>query len=137
VEQVSEILAANEDAYGHVRFAVARDNVTVTVPAAGWIIGVTHGHIARSGANAESEVAVVVGEAGGGETGRIGDSDVLVSGHYHHLRVADWGGCVWLQAPAIDGGSDYWRVATGEVSQPGMLTFVTTVDQRVADISVL
>jgi catechol-2,3-dioxygenase len=68
----------------------------------------------------------------------IGDSDVLVSGHYHHhLRVADWGGCVWLQAPALDGGSDYWRVATGEVSQAGMLTFVTTVDQRVADISVL
>lgn len=136
VEQVAEILAANEDAYGHVRFAVARDNLTVTVPAAGWIIGVTHGHITRSGANAENKLRQWWEKQAAGKQA-VGDSDVLVSGHFHHLRVADWGGCVWLQAPALDGGSDYWRVATGEVSQAGMLTFVTTVDQRVADIAVL
>jgi hypothetical protein len=56
VEQVSEILAANEEAYGHVRFAIARDNLTVTVPSAGWIIGITHGHVTRSGANAEAKL---------------------------------------------------------------------------------
>jgi predicted phosphodiesterase len=136
VEQVSEILAANEEAYGHVRFAVARDNLTVTVPAAGWIVGVTHGHVTRSGANAESKLRSWWEKQAAGKQ-PIGDADVLVSGHYHHLRVADWGGCFWLQAPAMDGGSEYWRVATGEVSQPGMLTFVTTTDQRVCDIAVL
>lgn len=136
VEQVSEILAANEEAYGHVRFAVARDNLTVTIPSAGWIIGVTHGHVTRSGANAESKLRAWWEKQAAGKQA-IGDADVLVSGHYHHLRVADWGGCFWLQAPAMDGGSEYWRVATGEVSQPGMLTFVTSTDQRVSDIAVL
>jgi predicted phosphodiesterase len=136
VEQVSEILAANEEAYGHVRFAVARDNLTVTVPAAGWIVGVTHGHMTRNGSNAEAKLRSWWEKQAAGKQ-PIGDADVLVSGHYHHLRVADWGGCFWLQAPALDGGSEYWRVATGEVSQPGMLTFVTTTDQRVCDIAVL
>jgi predicted phosphodiesterase len=136
VEQVSEILAANEEAYGHVRFAVARDNLTVTVPAAGWIVGVTHGHMTRNGSNAEVKLRSWWEKQAAGKQ-PIGDADVLVSGHYHHLRVADWGGCFWLQAPALDGGSEYWRVATGEVSQPGMLTFVTTTDQRVCDIAVL
>jgi predicted phosphodiesterase len=136
VEQVSEILAANEEAYGHVRFAVARDNLTVTVPAAGWIVGVTHGHVTRNGSNAEAKLRSWWEKQAAGKQ-PVGDADVLVSGHYHHLRVADWGGCFWLQAPALDGGSEYWRVATGEVSQPGMLTFVTTTDQRVCDIAVL
>jgi hypothetical protein len=42
-----------------------------------------------------------------------------------------------MQAPALDGGSEYWRVATGEVSEPGMLTFVMNTHQRVADVAVL
>jgi hypothetical protein len=67
----------------------------------------------------------------------IGDADVLISGHYHHFRVADWGACLWAQAPALDGGSEYWRVATGDVSQPGMLTFVMTEQQRFSDVAVL
>lgn len=136
VEQVSEILAANPEAYGHVRFAIARDNLTVTVPAADWIIGITHGHVTRSGANAEGKLRSWWEKQAAGKQ-PIGDADVLVSGHYHHFRAADWGGCFWLQAPALDGGSEYWRVATGEVSEPGMLTFVTTKYQRVADVAVL
>ena len=42
-----------------------------------------------------------------------------------------------MKLPALDGGSEYWRVLTGEVSEPGMLTFVTSTSQRVCDIAVL
>ncbi len=136
VEQVSEILAANPDAYGHVRFVVARDNLTLTIPSAGWILGITHGHVTRNGANAEGKLRSWWEKQAAGKQ-PIGDADVLISGHYHHLRVADWGGCFWMQAPALDGGSEYWRVATGEVSEPGMLTFVMNTHQRVADVAVL
>lgn len=136
VEQVAEILAANEAAFGHVRFAIAQDSLTLTIPSAGWIIGITHGHVARqSGATEQKLRRWWEGQAAGRQA--IGDSDVLVTGHYHHLRLADWGGCVWLQAPALEGGSEWWRVATGEVSQIGMLTFVTTTEQRVSDLAVL
>jgi predicted phosphodiesterase len=136
VEQVSEILAANPDAFGHVRFAIARDALTVTIPCGEWIIGVTHGHVARAAGTAETKLRRWwEGQAAGRQP--IGDADVLVSGHYHHLRVADWGGCVWLQAPAMEGGSEWWRVSTGQASQIGMLTFVTTPTDRVTDLAVL
>ena len=136
VEQVSEILAANPEAFGHVRFAVARDALTLTIPSAGWIIGITHGHVASRGAGAEAKLQRWwEGQAAGRQP--IGDADILVTGHYHHLRVADWGGCVWLQAPAMEGGSEWWRVSTGQLSQIGMLTFVTTTEQRVTDLAVL
>ena len=136
VEQVAEILAANPDAYGHVRFAVARDNLTVTVPSAGWILGITHGHVSRNGSNAEGKLRSWWEKQAAGKQ-PIGDVDVLISGHYHHLRVADWGGCLWMQAPALDGGSEYWRVLTGERSEPGMLTFVMNPTARACDIAVL
>ena len=136
VEQVSEILAANEEAFGHVRFVIARDNLTVTIPSAGWVVGITHGHVARSGNGAEGKLRQWWEKQAAGRQ-PIGDADVLVTGHYHHLRVADWGGCVWLQAPALEGGSEWWRVSMGEMSQIGMLTFVMSEDQRVSDLAVL
>jgi len=136
VEQVSEILAANPDAFGHVRFVIARDNLTVTIPSAGWIVGITHGHVARSGTGAEGKLRQWWEKQAAGRQ-PIGDADVLVTGHYHHLRMADWGGCVWLQAPALEGGSEWWRVSNGEMSQIGMLTFVTSESQRVSDVVVL
>ena len=136
VEQVSEILAANPEAFGHVRFAIAKDALTLTIPVEGWVVGITHGHVARSGGTAEAKLMRWwEGQAAGRQP--IGDSDILVTGHYHHLRVADWGGCVWLQAPALEGGSEYWRVSSGQVSEIGMLTFVTTKGQRVTDLAVL
>lgn len=136
VEQVQEILAANPDAFKHVRFAVARDSVTCTIESAGWILGLTHGHVAGGSGAPEKKLRDWWQKQAGGKQ-PIGDSDVLVTGHYHHLRVADWGGCFWLQCPALDGGSEWWRVAMGEQSQAGMLTFGMYPDVRVADIEVL
>ena len=136
VEQVAEILAANPDAFGHVRFAVARDALTLTIPACDWVIGITHGHVAYRGSNPEAKLQRWwEGQAAGRQP--IGDADILVSGHYHHLRIADWGGCLWLQAPAMEGGSEWWRVSTGTVSQIGMLSFVTTPTERATDIAIL
>lgn len=136
VEQVAEILAANPEAFGHVRFAIAKDALTLTIPTAGWITGITHGHIAYRGSNPEAKLQRWwEGQAAGRQP--IGDSDILVTGHYHHLRIADWGGCVWLQAPAMEGGSEWWRQATGQASQIGMLTFVSSETERVTDIAVL
>jgi predicted phosphodiesterase len=136
VEQVQEILAANPDAFGHVKFVIAGDSLTLTIPCAEWILGITHGHMARGGANAEQKLRRWWADQSAGRQ-PIGDADILITGHYHHLRVADWGGCVWLQAPALDGGSEWWRVSAGEVSQPGMLTFVTTPNDRVTDMAIL
>ena len=44
---------------------------------------------------------------------------------------------MWLQSPALEGGSEWWRVSTGQTSQIGMLTFVTTERERVTDLAIL
>lgn len=136
VEQVAEILATNPEAYGHVKFIIPSDHLTVTVEIAGWILGLTHGHVARASGTAEAKLRTWFNKMAGGKQ-NIGNSDILVTGHYHHLRQADWGGCMWLQAPTLDSGSDWWRMVSGEHSEAGILTFAVYPDKRVADLEVL
>lgn len=61
------------------------------------------------------------------------DADILVTGHYHHLRVQPTGRSQrtgkskwWLQAPTLDNGSDWFRNASGDDSDPGLLVFQIT-----------
>lgn len=136
VEQVADALAMNPEAYGHVEFIMPKDHLTLTVETAGWILGLTHGHVAKMSGSAEQKLQRWY-EKQAASKQPIGDSDILVTGHYHHLRQADWGGCHWLQAPALDGGSEWWRLMGGGVSQTGLLTFATYPERRVADLEVL
>jgi len=54
---------------------------------------------------------------------------VLVSGHFHHLRVVELGSTqrgssrYWVQASTLDNGSNWWRTSQGEDSQPGLVCF--------------
>lgn len=56
-------------------------------------------------------------------------STVLVSGHFHHLRVQELGSTnrgtsrFWVQASTLDNGSNWWRLNSGEDSQPGLVCF--------------
>ena len=137
VEQVAEILATNPETYGHVRFAIPKDRpLALTLEVAGHILGITHGHLARSsGAPEERLRRWLSGQALGRYP--IGDSDILVTGHYHHLRIADWGGALWLQAPALDGGSDWFSQTTGQHSKAGTLTFLVTPEIGATEIEIL
>ncbi|KRC52139.1 hypothetical protein ASE16_03565 [Leifsonia sp. Root227] len=58
------------------------------------------------------------------------DADILLTGHYHHLRVLPTGRSQrtgkskwWLQAPTLDNGSDWYRNKSGDDSDPGLLVF--------------
>jgi hypothetical protein len=59
---------------------------------------------------------------------------VLVSGHFHHLRVQELGSTsrgtsrFWVQAATLDNGSNWWRLNSGEDSQPGLVCFVLERD---------
>lgn len=137
VEQVAEILESNQEAYGHIQFAIPKDRLSITADAAGWVLGITHGHTARRGGTGTEQKLRrwLEGQSLGRRS--VGGADVLVSGHYHHFRVADWGGCVWLQAPAMDGGSDWWQEMSGEKSESGILTFCMYPEIRVTDIAII
>ena len=55
---------------------------------------------------------------------------VLVTGHFHHLRVQELGSTTrgtsrfWVQASTLDNGSNYYRLTQGEDSQAGLVCFV-------------
>lgn len=59
---------------------------------------------------------------------------VLVSGHFHHLRVQELGSTsrgtsrFWVQAATLDNGSNWWRLNSGEDSQPGLVCFALERD---------
>ena len=136
IDQVKDALAFNPETYGHIETIIAPDHLSLTVETAGWILGLTHGHTARSGGTAEQKLKTWLSKMALGRQ-PIGECDILITGHYHHLRQADWGSVHWIQAPALDGGSEWFRQTTGEHSEPGILTFATYPEAKVKDLQIL
>lgn len=119
VAQVSDICAENPEAYGHVRFHVPeehREYLLFTL-ADGKVLGVVHGH-QKSSPNTLTEYAKTNSKGG------VGQADIVVCGHFHHLRVIAFGKNQFLFiCPTMDSGSS-WFDGSGEESAPGVLTFV-------------
>jgi predicted phosphodiesterase len=136
IDQIKDALEFNPEAYGHVETIIAPDHLSLTVETAGWILGLTHGHTAKASGTAEQKLKGWLSRMALGRQ-PIGECDILVTGHYHHLRQADWGSVHWIQAPALDGGSEWFRLTTGEHSQPGVLTFATYPEVKVKDLQIL
>ena len=121
-EDVALALQENEDAFGHVRFYVPDRELTQTINVDGLHVGIVHGHQFGGGANQEQKALNWWrGQMEGQHP--IGTADMLISGHFHHLRVVQRGPRTWIQAPALDGGSEWWTNQTGLDSPPGTLTF--------------
>jgi hypothetical protein len=122
---------------GHVTFVIAQDEPAKTLDVNGWILGTTHGQAFGKGAGRPEQKAHnwFKGQAGGRFP--AGDCDVLLSHHYHHHSLRDWGACLWVQTPANDGGSPQHTDLTGECAESGMLSFVMTPASRYQDSQVL
>ena len=76
----------------------------------------------------------------GQATGRtpVGTADILLTGHFHHFQARQVGPRLWLQIPAMDGGSPWFRERSGLDSPTGLVSFVmgSDYDPR-KDLSVL
>lgn len=125
MSQIADAYAKNTDAYGHVSFVTPepwRD--TVSLDMAGTIVGLNHGH---QYARPEKAPDWWRGQTFGRQP--IADAKILVSGHFHHFRAQQLGaGRLWVQAPTLDNGSDWYAMRSGEVSQPGLLVFSVTAN---------
>jgi predicted phosphodiesterase len=104
--------------YDHVHYHVPqRDELTVTLDVAGTIVGMAHGHQWRAG----QATTWWAKQSHGRQP--IGDADLLLSAHLHHLRIEHTGSSkTWLQVPALESGSQWWKHRTGEWGQPGVVT---------------
>ena len=127
-EQVAEILAANPEAYGHVSFFFPQEELTLTLNVHGTILGLAHGHQARKGGTtAAAKIRTWWKDQAYGMQ-KVADATILVTGHYHHLSVLTEGIRTHIQAPSLDGGSQWFTETAGVQSAPGLLTF--TVSER-------
>lgn len=125
LSQVADAYSLNPDTYGHVSFVFPEKwRSTVTLDVAGTPIGLAHGHDAPK---SDRVPEWWKGQSFGREP--IGEARVLITGHWHHLRaqqLAD--GRLWLQAPTLDNGSDWWAEKSGDQSEPGMMVLSVTKD---------
>jgi hypothetical protein len=123
----------------HVRYIIANEEAGVYVDVAGWRLATTHGDIFAKFVGGATQDRKAQNWYKNMAAGRdpMGEADVLVTHHFHHNKMSDWGACLWRQTPAMDGGSEYFRQSSGEYSEPGMLTFCMSPDNRYHDEQVL
>ena len=103
--------------FAHVHWHLpSTDSDVVAVDLAGTVVAVAHGHQFKGGAE-----KWWAGQSHGLRD--AGEAALLISGHYHHLKVVTTGGGrTWIQAPALDNGSEWFSRETGESSAAGLLT---------------
>lgn len=120
IDAVSAVRDALELAggYDHVTLHTpARDELVLTLDVCGTIVGAAHGHQWRTG----QATTWWAKQAHGRQP--VGDADLLLSAHLHHLRIEQTGSDkTWMQVPALESGSQWWKHATGEWGQPGLVT---------------
>lgn len=117
VQQVLDICAENP-ALAHVqgRFGL-RDESTLAVELSGTMVGFAHGHQAKDMGGKWWE-----GQAMGRTA--VGSAEVLITAHLHHYKVSQVGPNIWIQTPALDGGSPWWKNARGLDSPTGIVSLV-------------
>lgn len=136
-EEVAEILAENPAAYGHVKFVIPHDDLTLTLNIAGTIVGFAHGHQSVKGRSGAPHMRVIdwwKDQAHGQQA--IGDATLLVSAHNHYLALTRDGSKTHLQVPALDSGSTWFRNTRGKETMPGFATFTVT-DRGLDDLKVI
>jgi hypothetical protein len=127
-EVVREALAHNPEVFGHIRWAIPDQEQYLSIDVCGTIIGIVHGHQFRNGSGPQGKALNWWKNMAMNRTA-VGDADVLVSGHFHHLQVMGEGvsdspkGRTWMQCPALDCGSEWWEHMGGAPTQQGTLTF--------------
>lgn len=126
----------------HIDWTIADDEAAVWTEVYGWILVTTHGDIYAkgvSGATTERKAHAWLKNMAASfkRFGNIGRADVLITHHFHHDEMADWGDTLWRQTTSQDRGSPEFSQATGTYSEPGMLTGVMMPGHRWRDEEVL
>lgn len=131
ISAVADGIAENPELSGRVEFLFPHpDTLTIVNEYSGVVTGLAHGHQFGRGVN--GALKWWDGQASGRTP--IGDCDLLLSAHFHHLTVKDHGGSrLWIQIPAMDGGSNWFTERRGDQA-PSRLVSFTTVEGRVRDL---
>jgi len=127
-----------DPALNHVNFVIAYDTPAITADIQGHILALTHGSVyAKSGSGSPSDKALRWYRNMAGAHNPIGTADILVGNHYHHEIIANYGSMLFVQNPAMDGGSPEFADYSGTDCPPGMATWLMTPDNRFTGYEIL
>lgn len=118
---VSDAANLNREAFGHVEFYVPQtDELTVALDLSGTITAHAHGHVWRPGKHFDWWK----GQAFNRKSAFHG-AHLLLAGHLHHEHVDSDGDRTFIQPPAMESESTWWRHSTGTDGAPGLIVAVT------------
>lgn len=140
--EMAKLALSRDPAMQHIEWTIAESEAGVAVNVYDWVLATTHGDVYAKGVagatiDKKAHAWMKNMSLGRERFGLLGQADVLVTHHFHHDKMSDWGSCFWRQTPAQDRGSLYYEQASGEYSAPGMLTWVMTPSNRWQDEAVL
>ncbi|MFF3017140.1 hypothetical protein [Streptomyces sp. NPDC057939] len=122
---VSEALALAGEEFAHVEVYVPdTDELTVTVECSGTIVVHAHGHQWRPGKHFEWWRGQAFDK-----TSALHTADLLLAAHLHHEFVDTDGPRTFIQIPAMESESTWWRHRTGTRGAPGLMVMVTKAGQ--------
>lgn len=118
---VSEALALAGEEYAHVEvFVPETDELTVVVECSGTVVAHAHGHQWRPGKHFEWWRGQAFDK-----TSAMHAADLLLAAHLHHEFVDTDGPRTFIQIPAMESESTWWRHLKGTRGAPGLMVMVT------------
>lgn len=99
-----------------------RDQLHLTLDSQGTRIGLLHGHQTKGKMQQWLANKALSRDP-------IGQADLVLSGHYHYLRLEQFSDVTWIQTGSMDGGSAWFSHRGGVEAPPAAVTFVTA-DRR-------
>lgn len=128
VEQIAEAFQLAN--VSNVTFSFPhKEELSLTVEVLGWVVGLTHGHLARSGTGVEGRVLNWYSKQAAAKE-PVGDSHLLFTGHYHHGRFQQLiGDTWWVQGGALCDKSAWFAQSAGLVSDPLVMKGTITRDK--------
>ena len=119
---VGEIISGRER-YKHVK-TVIPDEFYLMLDIKGKRVGFYHGHISGGGSGAEGKLIKWWSNQAMARL-PMGTCDLLVTGHFHHLRVLTERGRTWIQSPSLDTSVEL-EARLGLTTSHGILTFTVS-----------
>ena len=138
VAEAAALAVERDDKLSHVSFNIAYEEPALTTDIQGHIYALTHGSIyGKGGGNDPTTKAYNWYKNMAAAHHPVGDSVVLVGNHFHHEVVRNFGTLLFVQNPAMDGGSPEFADYSGQDAPPGMATWVVTPETRFTGYEVL
>jgi hypothetical protein len=138
VAEAAATAAERDPRLAHVNFNIAYEEAALTADIQGHILALTHGSVyGKSGTGSPALKAYAWFKNMAAARHPVGDATVLVGNHFHHDVLTNFGNLLFVQNPAMDGGSPEFSEYSGTDCPPGMATWIMTERSRFTGYEVL